>query len=305
MELTRTQLEAIAGERLKEHRVHGGGRYTLGLPGGDRRCLLTFDTPDEARTAAAALSLLRAEVDLPLPQVRASNPGAGAGVAWVLASDLPGEPLETVAQRIPDEQLYKLGRRLGEVMHRVHRVACDRYGALAGDDPLAADDERGYVLGRLAAALQGVVADELLRPEEADAVRAWFDAEFIPVGGRAALVCGGLTPATILVRQSGGSWTLSGVTQWGGALGWSPLWDHALLLDAAGASRYFSLRVGYGNAYDEATRRAYEQVREATLRPYRALLSLERLRTLGPGPEGARRRAALLGLVSAGPSLES
>ena len=38
---------------------------------------------------------------------------------------------------------------------------------------------------------------------------------------------------------------------------------------------YFSLRVGYGNAYDETTERRYDQLREFALRPYRLVLFLE------------------------------
>lgn len=303
MELTREQLEALAarvGERLAEHRAHLGGRYTLGLAGGERLSALAFDTPDAARTAAAALDMLRAEVDLPLPQVRlADAEGAAAGVPALLTSELAGEPLDAVLPRIPDEQLYALGRRLGAVAYRVHRVACARYGALAGPDPLAADDERGYGLARLEAGLAAAEAGGVLEADDARALRAWFDENFTPAGARAALVCGGLAPGAILVRQRGDAWSLSGLAYWDGAVGWSPAWEHTLLFDAAGGSRYFGLRVGYGNAYDDATPRAYEQVRESALRPYRALLALERLAACAAGgADAARHRAALLALVN-------
>jgi hypothetical protein len=100
------------------------------------------------------------------------------------------------------------------------------------------------------------------------------------------------------VRPSGGGWSLSGIANWAGAGGWSPVWDHALFFDAAADSRFFGLRVGYGNAYDGATQRAYEQVRETVLRPYRALLALERLRGLAPrSGEAARRSAVVRSLI--------
>lgn len=302
MELTREQLEAIAshaGERIKDVRAHAGGRYTLALPGGDRLSLLTFATALDAETALAALSMLRAEIDLPIPQVRASDAsGRVAGAPWALTGELAGEPLDAVLPRIPEEQLYKLGRRLGQVAYGVHRVACDRYGALAGADPFAADDERSYGVARLEAALDEAQGGGLLDAEGAEAVRAWFDASYAPAGARAALVCGSLAPGDLLVRQSGGAWSLSALVRWDRAVGWSPAWEHALLFDAAGGSRYFGLRVGYGNAYDEATQRTYEQVRDLALRPYRALLAVEQLRDLAPGDAAAaRRRAALMGLV--------
>jgi hypothetical protein len=299
-ELRREQLEAIvsrAGERLKEHRVHPGGRYTLELPGGHRLTLLTYESPTRAETARAALELLRAEVDLPIPLVRAGDTSGQVAPPWLLTSELPGEPLGVALPRIPEGELYKLGRRLGDVAYRVHRVACDRFGALAGPDPAAADDERGYVLARVEVALDVALGTGHLDERDAETVRSWFAQGFNPAGGQAALVCGGLTPEGVLVRQSGGSWSISALTEWEWAHGWSPAWEHTLLFDAFDGSRAFGLRVGYGNAYDMATRRAYEQVREAALRPYRALLSLERLGEAA-GADVTRLRTVLLGLIS-------
>jgi hypothetical protein len=303
VELSRDQLAALAaraGEQLKEFRAHPGDRYTIGVTGGERLGVLVYRTPHAAQVASAALDMLRAELDLPLPQVRAADPdGAAAGVPALLVSDMPGEPLEQVAGRIPDQQLYSLGRRIGEVAYRIHRVACARYGALAGNDPLAADDERNYGLGRAATALAAAEESGVLDDEDGAIVREWFDAQLAASNARPALVAGGLAPASLLVRPSGSSWSLSGVTRWDGALGWSPAWEHTLFFEAAAETRFFSLRVGYGNAYDAATQRTYEQVRETALRPYRALLALERLVGLAQGSgEAARRRAVLMSLIS-------
>ena len=80
------------------------------------------------------------------------------------------------------------------------------------------------------------------------------------------------------MRQTEGGWWISGLLGWGQALGWSPAWDHVTLLDATDEPRYFSLRVGYGNGYDDNTTRTYEQVREHALAPYRILLMLQRMR---------------------------
>jgi hypothetical protein len=302
VDLSRDQLAALAaraGEQLKEYRAHPGGRYTIGVAGGERLGVLVFATRHKAQVANAALDMLRAELDLPLPQVRAADPdGAAAGVPALLVSDMPGEPLDIVAGRIPDQQLYALGRRIGEAAYRIHRVACARYGALAGDDPLAADDERGYGLGRAAAALVAAEESGVLEDEDIAVARDWFDTNFAPSNARPALVSGGLAPAALLVRPAGNSWSLSSITRCDTAIGWSPAWEHALFFDAASESRFFSLRVGYGNAYDAATQRTYEQVRESALRPYRALLALERLAGLAPGNgEAARRRAVLMSLI--------
>ncbi len=297
MDLTRQQLEAIIargfpGEPLAESREQAAGRYALALPGGERLIVQVYETGDAAATAAAALRLLRAEVDLPIPQLRASDPlGETVGRPYVLFSELSGEPLERALPRINEEQLYNLGRRLGELLCRVHRLACERYGALAGDDPAAAGDERGYGLARLERELAQCRDLGILDRRNARELRDWFKQEFTPIGRQPALICGGAAPATILVRQSEGRW-----------LGWSPAWEHVTFFDAASDPRYFGLRVGYGNGYDEQTTRPYEQVREHAIAPYRALLVLQRMREAfasGDIAVGERRRELLRGLMRA------
>src|SRR5690242_17464047 len=132
MTLTKPQLEtivnrALPGEQLREWRALPDERYALALDGGERLNVQQYDTTEQAATAAAALDLLRGEVDLPIPQLRANDSaGNTIGVPYLLLSDLAGEPLEQALPRIGDEQLYKLGRRLGEVLCRVHRLSCER-----------------------------------------------------------------------------------------------------------------------------------------------------------------------------------
>jgi Phosphotransferase enzyme family len=308
MMLTRQQLEAIVarafpGERLVESRELAAGRYALVLPGGQRLAAHVYETGDAAATAAAALRRLRAEIDLPIPQLRASDPlGETAGQPYLLLSELSGEPLERALPRIGDEQLYNLGRRLGELLCRVHRLACERYGALTGEDSATARDERDYGLARFGGELERCSDLGILDRRGADELRDWFAQEFTPAGRQPALICGGATPATILVQQSEGRWWVSGLLGWEHALGWSPAWEHVTFFDAAGGPHYFSLRVGYGNGYDEQTTRAYEQVREHAMAPYRALLVLQRLResfASGDMAMGERRRELLRGLVRA------
>jgi hypothetical protein len=306
MALTNEQLNAIVeralpGARLREALALLDGCYSLALADGERLSVQTFDTGTEALTAAAALRMLRAEVDLPIPQLRASDPeGTIMGQPYVLLGEFFGEPLEQALPQIGEEQLYTLGQRLGEVLYRVHRIACDRYGALAGDDPLTATSERDYVLARLEQDLRSSDEPGLLDSQTADGLHDWFANAFKPAGRRAALVCGGLTPRTILVRRREGRWWLSGLLGWERALGWSPAWDHVTLLDTADDPQFFSLRVGYGNGYDEQTERAYEQVREHALAPYRVLLALRRMQEAyarGAAAECERRRELLKGLM--------
>ncbi len=270
---------AFPGERLAESRALAEGRYALALPGGERLSVQLYQTSAAAATAAAALRLLHAEIDLPIPQLRASDPlGETVGQPYLLLSELNGEPLERGLPRINEDQLYNLGRRVGEILCRVHRLACERYGALESGDPARADDERAYGLARLESELAQCRQLGILDRRGAGELRTWFKQEFRPSGRQPALICGSITPGTILVRQSEGRWSVSGLLGWEQALGWSPAWEHVCLFEAASGPRYFSLRVGYGNGYDELTTRAYEQVREPAMAPYRALLVLQRMR---------------------------
>ena len=292
---------ALPGERLRETRALPGGRYALALAGGERLQVQLYDTAKAAESAAAALRLLREEIDLPVPQLRASDPqGDTVGQAYLLLSELRGEPLDQALGALDDEALYKLGRALGTALSRVHRLVCEQYGALAGAGPAAAD-ERGYALARLAHDLRHCGELGLLDRRSADELTGWFEHEFTPLGRQPALLHGGLRPSQVLVRAGEvGGWRITGLLGWGQALGWSPAWDHAAWLDASDAPRLFSLRVGYGNAYDELTNRAYEQVRERVLAPYRMLLMLERMQAAhaaGDIAECERRRGMLRGLM--------
>src|SRR5262245_4707999 len=199
MTLTNQQLEAILAralpdDRLGDARPLPGERYALALAGGERLNVQVFGTPQAAATAAAALRLLRSEVDLPIPQLRASDAeGATVGVPYVLTSEVSGEPLAQALPRLADEQLYRLGRRLGEIVCRIHRLACERYGSLTGDS-IAAADERGYVLARLERDLRRCGELGLLDRRISADLTAWFERGFKPLSRQPALVYGGMSP---------------------------------------------------------------------------------------------------------------
>jgi aminoglycoside phosphotransferase (APT) family kinase protein len=304
--LTSEQLAAIVtralpGERLREWRALADDRYALALADGERLNVQVYATQEAATTAAEALRLLRGEIDLPVPELRASDPeGITVGVPYLLTGDLPGEPLDSAAGRIGEEALYRLGRRLGETVQRVHRLAGPRYGSLTEASGDAPADERGYALARLEADVRRCGDLGVLDRKTGAEIAGWFEQHFKPAGRKPALVHGGLGPRTVVVRYAAGAWAIGGLLGWGDALGWSPAWDHVVFLDAAGDARLFGLRVGYGNGYDDLTERTYEQVREHALMPYRALLMLRRLgdaAARGDVAEAARRRGALRGLL--------
>jgi aminoglycoside phosphotransferase (APT) family kinase protein len=305
MILTTEQLSSIVAralpdERLRDARALAADRYRLILAGGERLLVQVFGSAAAAATAAEALRLLRGEFDLPLPQLRASDAdGATVGVPYLLIGELSGEPLTQVLPQFSEDQLYQLGRQLGDIMYRVHRLGCEQYGSLDGDQ-VASGDERGYVLERLARDIQSCGASGLLDPQDGEELTEWFERNFKPAGRQPALVHGALSMDRLLVRQSRANWQIAGLLGWDSALGWSPAWDHVTWLDATDDPRCFGLRVGYGNAYDEKTARTYEQVREHALAPYRMLLLLQRMREAseaGQLGEATRRREVLRRLV--------
>jgi aminoglycoside phosphotransferase (APT) family kinase protein len=306
MSLSSEQLQAILtralpDERLRESRALGGDRYSLSLADGERLCVHVCATREGARTAAEALRLLRGEVDLPIPALRASDAeGQTIGLPYLLTDDIAGQPLVQVVGHIPDAQLYRIGRRIGETLQRVHRLACPRYGSLTDVEPASNKGERAYVQARLERDVRRCAELGLLDKRACAEVMAWFDDRFKPVGRQPALTHGALDARRVLVRQTERGWSVGGLLGWDQAVGWSPTWDHAAFLDAIEDPRFFSLRVGYGNGYDDLTDRAYEQVREHALAPYRALLMLERMQAAaarGDVAEVERRRGVLKGLT--------
>lgn len=304
MMLTHQQLAAITarafpGDSLREASQAAPGCYALRLAGGDRLYALIYTTPEEAHTASAALRMVRAEFDLPLPQLRAADEaGETVGVPYTLVSGIEGQALAEVRDQIPDGQIYAIGQQLGEAAQRIHRLSAPHFGPLIENNGSA--DEGSYASARLEHGLAGCRQAGLLNNATVETIRNWFSTAFQPVGKGAALVHGNLGPQTILVKRVGANWKLGGITGWERAVGWVPAWEHTNLFEATGAMTDFSLRVGYGNAYDERTQRTYEQVRDIAMLPYRALLLLEYITdkyAAGDTAGATRARNALLGMV--------
>lgn len=298
-QLTTISARAFPGDQLREGRGVGSNRYELHLAGGDRLFVLGYETQAEAQTAATALRLLRGEFDLPLPQLRAADEqGETVGLPYVLVSGIEGQPLAEMREHVPDGQLYAIGQQLGEAAQRIHRLSTPYFGTLVGSTGEA--DERAYAIVRLEQGLAACRQIGLLNNAAVEAMRDWFAATFRPSSKQAALVHGNLSPETVLVRRIGASWKLGGIVGWERALGWSPAWEHANLFEATDPMPDFSLRVGYGNGYDERTQRTYEQVREIVMVPYRALLLLEQIEVrhiAGDSRGAARAKQALLNLM--------
>ncbi|MBU6335318.1 MAG: phosphotransferase [Chloroflexi bacterium] len=299
--LSAAQLTRLVGHVVPDGRIGGvdvlGGSLTrVRLTDGSGLLVQLASQPAAVARASAALTLLRGEIDLPLPTLRDHDAdGTRIGVPYLVFDDLAGELLARVAPQIAGEPGYALGRRLGTVLHRVHRLASPGYGPL--DAALVDSDARRYGLARADAALAALRAARVLTERESAAVARWFAASYQPGGRQAALLCGAVAPDALLVRRRDAGWSLVALLDWSAAQGWSPAWEHTRLLEAFGDSAYFDLRVGYGSAYDEATRRSYEQVREHALQPYRIIATLEALADARDAATTMRLRARLATVV--------
>jgi aminoglycoside phosphotransferase (APT) family kinase protein len=259
---------------------------------------------DPLAAEAAALAALRAEIDLPLPELLAYDDGAGAGTPYLLCSHLEGLPLPDVVADLDEESRYELGRELGALLARVHGYGAAAYGPLSPAAPPssrrpepteglseARSADADYMAARIGRGVEAALAagdfGELSRA--AEALRAWLAANLAGSGQSACLVHGDLRPERVLLRRRERGWRVGGLVGWGFAQGWRPGWDHAGLMERFAGPEYFGLRVGYGNAYDETTERRYDQLREFALLPFRLALFLE-----------AGRADLALGLVGQG-----
>lgn len=298
MPLTRAQLAAIVAHALPGAQMRGaqplGERsLLLALEDGRRVVLRTTAEADgwagePVAAEATALGMLRGEIDLPLPELLAYEPeGAPIGKPYALLAAIEGEPLSQAIAALNEEQRYAIGRDLGALMTRVHAHMLPAYGALpAGNQPAPPAERKpprgvpppadvAHLTLRVERALTAAVDTGELAADQAGQLRAWFQHQVTPTGQRACLVHGDLRPERVILRRRDRVWRIAGLVGWGYAQAWRPGWDHVALLEATPERAYFSLRVGYGNAYDAAIERGYDQIRELALLPYRLALYLE------------------------------
>jgi hypothetical protein len=293
MTLTDAQLSRIVAHALPGARLLGAeplGERTLRLDLREgRRAVLRLGGPpdpgagDPLAAEVAALLALRAEIDLPLPELLAHDLMGEAGAPYVLTSYLDGTTLLEAAPVMSEEQRYAVGRELGALVARVHSYVAV-YGALdpatppeVEREPLvqAGDQDVRYLRARLDDAIVAAVAAGELDGSGVARLTTWAEGSLAGSGRPACLTHGDLRPARVLVRHRERGWAVSGLTGWGFAQGWRPAWDHIAVMEQFPGDAYFSLRVGYGNAYDATTERRYDQIREFALAPFRLILFLE------------------------------
>jgi hypothetical protein len=273
--LTQAQIEQALARALPEVRLRSaapsGDDALLRLSDGRALVLRRYVAP---AVEPAALRLL-ALADIAAPQLVALvEDDAPLGQPYALLAPLEGLALAQALPQLREGERYEVGRQLGAAVARLHTVRAPRYGALLGEEGLPATNERTYTLGRLELAIGRL--GNTLAATTATNLQHWFNEQFIDTGRPPALVHGAISPERILVRRKSEGWALAGLTGWGQAQGWSPPWDHAQFLEASTISEAFALRVGYGDGYEAATERAYEQIRERVLAPYRLIGRLER-----------------------------
>lgn len=291
-QLGRLVAHALPGARLREAEPLGERTLLLHL-GETRRAVLRLGAPpdpgagDPLAAELAALRALRPEIDLPLPEVLAHDLRGEAGAPYLLLAYLEGTPLIEVLGALDEEQRYEVGQALGALLARAHQYTAPAYGPLDPETPPGYGPERGpapgthadedvrYYQARLAAALEAARAAGELDARGAAALAAWATENVVTTGRPACLTHGDLRPARVLVRRRERHWRLAGLTGWGCAMAWRPAWDHVAVMEHFAGQEYFSVRVGYGNAYDATTERRYDQVREFALTPYRLILFLE------------------------------
>jgi aminoglycoside phosphotransferase (APT) family kinase protein len=269
---------AMPGAHLRDAAGLGERTWLLTLAGG-QRVVLRLGAPPDAwagdplAAEAAALAALRPEIDLPRPELIAYDDGSGMGTPYLLCSHLEGVPLpDVLLAEIDEDGRYALGRELGATLARVHAHPVGGYGPLGSS---AQADEAAYLAARVEQSLAAALAHAEIDAADAEAIRAWLGANLAGSGQAACLVHSDLRPERVLLRRRERGWRLAGLVGWGYAQGWRPGWDHATLMEYFASPAYFSLRVGYGNAYDETTERRYDQLRELALLPFRLALFLE------------------------------
>lgn len=295
MDLSEAQLAAVVahtmpGVDLREVAPLGLRSYRLTLAG-HSPVVLRCDGPADDWAGAplaaevAALTLLHSEFDLPLPALlHYAADGPPLGRPYALISYQDGTPLPEVIGELHEDQRYAVGRDLGALLTRVHSHSLAQYGTLAASGqatqvqaliPANEQADRDYIARRMTRALDEATVHGELTSAQQTLLRDWLAGGYATTGQPACLVHGDLRPERLLLQRQGREWRIGGLVGWGYAQGWRPGWDHTLLQGTFVDEAYFSLRVGYGNAYDEAIERRYDQVRELALLPYRLVLYLE------------------------------
>lgn len=286
-----TAVHQLINTLLPEHSIQRSdpAQQLVMLADGSQVRVWVYRQIAHARTVVTALQTI---VDEPaVPQLWGADVhGRIMGQAAVVVSNPVGTPLSAGQGRIGHTQLHAIGVHLGEILGRVHLHQVGSFGRLGQPAPHTtwADSQRDALQAALATLQHAGVATAADADTIAQTVTPLLGADDAPP----VLVCGDIDPDSVWIARTGNQWRISALTAWSSASGSRPVAEHVRLLDRFGHADWFSLRVGYGEAYDALTTRPADQLREAVLQPERILWQLRQAATAGQ--RGDRTRAHTL-----------
>ncbi len=226
-----------------------------------------------AATVVAALQLLAAEDAAPHLWA-ADVAGQLCGTPCVVVTAPQGQLLSTLSDRLTHTQLHQLGQQLGQIVARIHTVPVAHYGAIRGEGGEA--DARTALWQRLSTASQQLATAQIASASEIATVTSHIMDVAVATLQPAVLVCGDIAPESVWVSKGSSNYRINMLSSWSVAQGGWPGFEHVRVLENFAAEPWFSLRVGYGEAYDEATPLASNHVRESALRAERLGLLMSR-----------------------------
>jgi hypothetical protein len=221
-----------------------------------------YRQPRHAATVVAATQLCAAE-DVAPRVWGADVAGKLGGTPCVVVTAPQGQLLATLAERLSHTQLHQLGQQLGQIVARIHGIPVANYGSLSGDD--VAPDARTALWQRISQAGQQLEVAQIATASAIAAVCQQLMAVPMSTPPSPVLVCGDIDPESIWIAKSGSNYRISMLSSWSAARGSWPGTEHVRVLANFAGEQWFSLRVGYGEAYDEAAPLAYNHVRESAV----------------------------------------
>jgi len=215
-----------------------------------------------AQTVVRALQLLHGESGI--PQLWAADPhGRISGQSAVIVDAPQGQPLANLAGRLNHDQAYAVGRQLGTLVSRVHLTQCEAHGSLVAGARF--DAGQAHLLARFAESGIRLQEAGIASASDINEMHTLLAALSADTQGAPVLICGDIDPQSVLVERVGKSLQVRQLTSWSSAFAGRPAAEHVRLLDRFGGADWFSLRVGYGEAYDESVQRPTDQLRESAM----------------------------------------
>ncbi len=269
--MTLTTLQQL----IPEHQIihYDDQQHVATLGDGTALTVWYYRQPNQAATVVAGLQL--GAVEETVPHLWAADvAGQLCGTPCVVVTAPHGQQLITITEGLSHTQLHQLGRQLGQILARIHLIPVAQYGNLKGGE--GTPDARASLLQRITRAGHQLVAAQIA--SEGDITTMCDQIMALPMSAHyaAVLLCGDIDPATVWVIKNGSNYRITMLSSWSTARGGWPGTEHVRVLANFAAEQWFSVRVGYGEAYDEAALFASNHVRESALLAERLGLHMSR-----------------------------